>query len=193
MNFITRVCLLILPLALLSCSGNLQTYSHKDPKVDLTPYKSYAWVSAPNDTVLNAKRKDKVYGNLIVNSADAELKKKGMIGDVNSPDALFMFESKVQEKVKYGRAAPASVDVGYPGAYGYYYVGDLAPVRGGEIMPTEYEEGLLYFNMYDTKTGKLLWSGGATKPLTASDDIEKVVKTAVKNIFTRLPIKHKGK
>jgi len=177
---------------MLSCSGNLQTYSDKDPKIDLKPYKSYAWI-APGDSVLNAARKDKVYGNLIVKSADAELKKKGMTVDVNKPDALFMFETKIEEKVKYARAAPASVDVGYVGAYGYYYVGDVAPVRGGEIMPSTYDEGLLYFNMYDRKTGKRIWSGGATKPLKASDEVEKLIKTAVKNIFTHLPIKHKAK
>ena len=176
-----------------ACSGSLQTYSDKDPKVDIKAYKSYAWIAAPGDTVLNAGRKGKLYGNLIVRSADAELKKKGMTVDVNKPDALFLFETKIEEKVKYGRAAPSSVDVGYVGAYGYYYVGDLAPVRGGEIMPSTYEEGLLYFNMYDTKTGKRIWSGGATKPLKASDDIEKIVKNAVKNIFTRLSIKHKTK
>jgi hypothetical protein len=190
MNSIMRFCLLILSFGMLSCSGNLQTYSDKDPKIDLKPYKSYAWI-APGDSVLNAERKDKVYGNLIVKSADAELKKKGMTVDVNKPDALFMFETKIEEKVKYARAAPASVDVGYVGAYGYYYVGDVAPVRGGEIMPSTYDEGLLYFNMYDRKTGKRIWSGGATKPLKASDEIEELIKTAVKNIFTRLPIKHK--
>jgi hypothetical protein len=177
---------------MLSCSGNLQTYSDNDPKIDLKPYKSYAWI-APGDSVLNAPRKDKVYGTLIVQSADGELKKKGMHVDVNKPDALFMFETKIEEKVKYARAAPASVDVGYVGAYGYYYVGDQVPARGGEIMPSTYDEGLLYFNMYDTKTGKRIWSGGATKPLKASDDIERVVKNAVKNIFVRLPIKHKTK
>jgi hypothetical protein len=195
MNFIIRACLLILPLGLLSCSGSLKTYSHKDPQIDLSPYKSYAWVAAPGDSVLNAERKDKVYGNLIVHSADAELQKKGMTRNVNSPDALFVFESKVEEKVKYGRAAPASVDPGYVGAYGYYYVGDQAPVRGGEIMPTEYDEGLLYFNMYDTKTGKRIWSGGATRVLTSSDNdnIEQIIKTAVKNILKELPIKHKTK
>ena len=189
-----KFCLLILPLGLLSCSGGLQTYSDKDPKIELKPYKSYAWVAAPGDTVLNAKRKDKVYGNLIVHSADAELKKKGMTVDVKNPDALFLFETKVEEKVKYARAAPASGDVGYVSGPGYYYyAGDQAPVRGGEIMPSTYDEGLLYFNMYDTKTGKRIWSGGATKALTSSDDIEKVIKAAVKNIFMKLPIKHKTK
>jgi Domain of unknown function (DUF4136) len=184
---------LILPFGMLSCSGNLQTYSDNDPKIDLKPYKSYAWIAPGGDSVLNAERKDKVYGNLIVKSADAELKKKGLKVDINKPDALFMFETKIEEKVKYARAAPASVDVGYVGAYGYYYTGDLAPVRGGEIMPSTYDEGLLYFNMYDTKTGKRIWSGGATKTLKPSDEAEKVIKTAVKNIFTRLPIKHKTK
>jgi hypothetical protein len=192
MQQLLRFCLLILPFGLLSCSGNLQTYSDTDPKIDLKSYKSYAWI-APGDSVLNPERKDKVYGKLIVNSADAELTKKGMTVDIHKPDALFTFDTKIEEKVKYARAAPASVDPGYVGAYGYYYVGDQAPTRGGEIMPSTYEEGLLYFIMYDTKTGKRIWSGGATKPLTASDEAEKLVKTVVKKIFTRLPIKHKTK
>ena len=50
--------LLILPIILLSCSDSLQTYSDKDPKIDLKGYKSYAWV-APGDPRLNPERKEK--------------------------------------------------------------------------------------------------------------------------------------
>lgn len=108
-----------------------------------------------------------------------------------SPDALFTFETKVQDKAKYTRAPMSNAGVGYVGSG--YYVGGSGPVVGSDVLSSNYEEGLLYFNMHDKKTGKLIWSGGATKTLTSSDDIEKVIKTAVKQIFTRLPIKHKAK
>ena len=183
----------MLPFSLVACSGGLKIYSDKDPKTDIKPYKSYAWIAKPGDSVLNAGGKGKMFGPLIVRSANEELKKKGMTLDIENPDALFLFDTKIAEKIKYGRAADTNVDGAYYGVAGVYYAGTLAPVRGGEIMPSEYEEGLLYFNMYDTKTGKLLWSGGATKELTASDDGEKIVKNAVKSIFGKLPIKHKTK
>jgi hypothetical protein len=188
MNPIVRFCVLIVTLSLVSCSESLHTFSDRDPKIDIKAYKSYAWV-APGDTVLNAERKDKVYGNLIVNSANAELKKKGMMVDVNSPDALFSFETKVEEKAQYSRA-PMTGGYGYVGPG--YYVGGSGPMVGAEVLSKNYEEGLLYFNMHDTKTGKLIWSGGATRKLTSSDDIEKVIKTAVKQTFMRLPVKHKA-
>ena len=185
--------LLVLQIILPSCSDSLQTYSDKDPKIDLKGYKSYAWV-APGDSRLNPQRKDKVYGKLIVQSADSELQKKGMSVDVNTPDALFLFETKVEEVAETSQAPVADNGVGY--GYGYvgpgYYVGGV-PMATGGVSTTFHEEGLLYFNMYDTKTGKLLWSGGATKRLKASDDIEKIIKTSVKNIFMRLPIKNKAK
>jgi hypothetical protein len=189
MNPVARFCLLIIPLAL-SCSGNLQTFSDRHTKADLNQYKSYAWL-APGDTVLNAERKDKLYGNFIVQTADTELKKKGMSVDIRNPDALFVFETKIEEKAKYTRAPVVGVGVGLAGPG--YYVGGAAPIAGGELLSSTYEEGLLYFNMHDTKTGKLIWSGGATKPLKNSDNVEQIIKAAVKNIFKELPIKHKTK
>ena len=189
MRRLLRLFLLILLIILLSCSDSLQTYSDKDPKIDLKGYKSYAWL-APGDERQSPDRKPKPYGKLIVQSADTELQKKGMLVDANTPDALFMFETKVEEVAATSQAPVA--DNGYGYGYPGHYVGGT-PIATGGISTTFHEEGLLYFNMYDTKTGKLLWSGGATKRLTASDDIEKVIKTAVKNIFIRLPIKHKTK
>ena len=96
----------------------------------LKGYKSYAWV-APGDSRLNPQRKDKVYGKLIVQSADSELQKKGMSVDVNTPDALFLFETKVEEVAETSQAPVADNGVGY--GYGYagpgYYVGGVPSNR----------------------------------------------------------------
>jgi hypothetical protein len=114
-----------------------------------------------------------------------------MTVDVSQPDAVFMFVSGIDEKVQYTQAPTMSVGVGYGGPG--YYVGGYAPVAGGQIRSSIYEEGLLVMHMYDTKTGKLLWTGGAKKTLNANEDVEPVIKSAIKFIFVKLPIKHKTK
>jgi hypothetical protein len=45
--------------------------------------------------------------------------------------------------------------------------------------------------MFDTKTGALLWTGGATKTMNEQGDPKQNFKTAINYIFRRLPIKHK--
>jgi hypothetical protein len=72
-------------------------------------------------------------------------------------------------------------------------VGGSVPVAGGEIKSTQVQDGMLTFNMYDTKTGNLIWTGGTRETLTNSVDVEDVIKSAVKQIFYRLPIRHKSK
>ena len=183
-------CIVPVFILLLSCSGSIQTFSDKDNDVDLKQYKSYAWIG-PGDTVLNAERRDKLFGGLIVHSSNEELAKKGMAIDVTKPDALFAFETKLEEKVVYTESSSMSVGFGYGGPG--YYIGGSAPVLGGDIKASYFEEGVLFISMHDAQTGKLLWTGGAKKTLNSSTDVEQVVKTAVKHIFMRLPIKHKNK
>ncbi len=173
---------------LASCSGSSHVFSDKDNEVDLQQYKTYAWI-APGDTVLNARRKDKLFGGYIVRVSDEELKKKGMTVSTSHPDAVFMFETQVDERVEYSQTATMSVGVGYGGPG--YYVGGSVPVAGGEIKSTQVQDGMLTFNMYDTKTGKLIWTGGTKETLTNSVDVEDVIQSAVKQIFFRLPIRHK--
>jgi len=168
----------------------MQTFSDRDTHYDLKNYKTYAWI-APGDSVLNRQRRDKAFDGLIIYSADAELAKKGMKLDVNNPDALFMYETMIAEKVKYSQSPTLSVGVGVAGPG--YYVGGSAPVAGGHITASTYEEGTLVFSMHDTRTGNKIWHGGATETLTASGDIEKTIKNAVKWIFVKLPVKHKSK
>lgn len=54
-----------------------------------------------------------------------------MTVDASKPEALFMFETKLEEKVEYSQSPTLSVDVGYGGPV--YYVDGSAPVAGGAI------------------------------------------------------------
>jgi hypothetical protein len=168
----------------------MQTFSDRDTRFDLKNYKTYAWI-APGDSVFNRERPDKYFDQLIIRSADAELTKKGMKLDVNAPDALFMYDTQVAEKIKYTQSPTVSVGVGFAGPG--YYVGGMAPVAGGQVTASSYEEGTLVINMFDTKSGGKIWHGGAVKTIDGSTDLDRTVQTAVHYIYMRLPLKVKSK
>jgi len=183
------ICSFILILVF-SVPGQAQVFSDYDGHVDFNKYKTYAWI-APGDSILNRQRPDKLFGGFIMNTANQELKSKGMAVDTVQPSAIFIFHTKVQEKTKYTQSATLSVGVGVAGPG--YYAGGMAPVAGGEIRESYYQNGSLAFEMFDTKTGHLIWTGGDKKDFTNSEDIQKMITTSVKKIFKKLPIKAKKK
>src|SRR5689334_22335997 len=71
-----------------------------DVKTDFAKYRTYAWL-APGDSVLNRYRAEKLYGGYITFAANEELKIKGMKIDTLRPDAIFMFETQVQQFTQY--------------------------------------------------------------------------------------------
>jgi hypothetical protein len=173
-----------------SMPGHAQVFSDYDGKVDFSKYKTYAWI-APGDSIFNRHRPDKLFGGFIMHTANQELKSKGMAVDTIQPAAIFMFHTKVEDKTKYTQSPTLSVGIGVAGPG--YYVGGMAPVAGGEIKESYYQNGALAFEMFDTQSGHLIWTGGDKKDFTNSDDIQKMITTSVKKIFKKLPIKAKKK
>ena len=157
-----------------------------NPETDFSKYRTYAWL-APGDSVLNRYRRDKLYCGYITYSANQELKSRGLKMDSLNPDVIFVFHTSVQEITKYSESPTLSVGVGVAGP-GYYASG-YAPVAGGEITASTEEVGLLTYDMYDTRTTKLVWTAHADKSFLFSDDIEKIIKEVTEKIFKKLPIK----
>lgn len=167
-----------------------QVFSDYDGKVDFSNYKTYAWI-APGDSILNRQRPDKLFGGFIMNTANQELKEKGLAIDTVQPAAIFIFHTKVQERIKYTQSPTLSVGIGVAGPG--YYAGGMAPVAGGDIKESYYQNGAIAFEMFDTKSGHLLWTGGDKKDFTNSEDIQKMITASVKKVFKKLPIKAKKK
>lgn len=181
---------LLIMLLIVSCSG-IKTYSTQSKDADLKKYKTYAWVK-PGDPDSEYRKDDKIYSGLILELANEELKQKGFVLDTLQPEAVFAFDTRVSEQVNYNVGAPPTVgvDFGYTG-YGYYG-GYYTPVPvSGSIRREEFEEGMLYIDMFDAKTKVPLWGGWAKAKLTAKSDVEADVRSAVKQIFMRLNVKHK--
>ena len=114
--------------------------------------------------------------------------------DNQNPDAIFIFDTRIDEKIKGHHAPEMNSSVGYGGyGFGYvgagYYVGPSVPIYGGEISSVPVEEGTLVYSMYDRNTGKLLWKGAARQELSAKTDVEHTVKKATRFIFSKLKVK----
>jgi len=172
-----------------SCSSTgITSRSVKTKGVDLKKYKTYAWIK-PADAEEEVRKDDKLYGKLILQLCNEELLKKGFVLDTENPDALFIFDTHVEDRVSFSQTPQVSVGFGFGGPG--YYGGVAAPVAGGELVQHNYQHGMLFIEMYDTKTKQLLWKGWAEAKITYKNDIESDIRTAVKHIFMRLPVKHK--
>lgn len=177
-----------------SLTGNAQSVSADyNTNNDFTKYKTYAWL-APGDSVLNRPAPEKLFGGYIEKAANEELKSRGLKFVSEKPDVVLMFFTSVEEITTYSQSATLSVGVGvgvgYLGYYGGgYYVGGSVPVAGGKITATTKEDGSLAYSMYDTSTGKLVWTGKAEKKFKMSDDIAKIIEDYTIRIFKKLPIK----
>jgi len=175
-------------------SGNAQSVTADyNTNNDFTKYKTYAWL-APGDSVLNRPAKQKLFGGYIEKAANEELKGRGLKLVKEKPDLVMMFFTSVDEIITYSQSATLSVGVGvgvgYPGYYGGgYYVGGSVPVAGGKITSTTTEDGSLAYSMYDTSTGKLVWTGNAEKKFKPSDDIAKIIEDYTIKIFKKYPVK----
>ncbi len=181
---------ILLSTALSSCGSIMQTYSYKAKGVELDSYKTYAWVNLEQIAEENKEGQNR-YARYILDLANEELVKKGFKLDVENPDAVFKFDTEIENRVKYNQSPTVSVGVGFGGPG--YYVGGAMPVSGGQVTQYNYEEGVLSIEMYEPKTGKLIWRGWAQEEISFETDLESDLKMAVRNIFMKLPVKHKEK
>ncbi|MDL5048720.1 DUF4136 domain-containing protein [Oscillatoria amoena NRMC-F 0135] len=180
---------LLLGLAVLNaCSDGIVSHSYKAKGVDLKQYKTFAWVK-PGDAEYQVQYDQKLFIPLIHKLSTEELQAKGFVIDNEKPDAVFLCDTKIEERTSYSQTPQVSVGFGFGGPG--YYGGFAAPVAGGDIVENRYQQGMLFIEMYDTKTQKLVWRGWAEEQITYKNDIEADIRTAVKHVFMRLSVKHK--
>lgn len=158
----------------------------QNTKTDFTKFKTYAWL-APGDSVLNRYRKDKLFGGLIMHSANQELTSRGLKMDTLKPDAIFVFFTSVEEVTVYSQSATLSVGVGVAGPG--YYVSGYAPVAGGQITESTEGDGMLKYAMFDTATREMVWTGMVEKQFKLHDDVEKLIADYTVKIFKKYPVR----
>ncbi|MBX2964421.1 MAG: DUF4136 domain-containing protein [Cyclobacteriaceae bacterium] len=169
-------------------SSGVVSRSYKAKGVDLKQYKTYSWAK-PGNEEYQLQYDKKINIPFIIALANAELQKKGFRQDNENPQAIFVTDTRVEDRVAYSQSPQMSVGfgVGGPGYFGAF----SAPVAGGQVTEQRYQQGMLFIEMYDVKTRKLLWRGWAEKKITFRNDIEADIRKGVKDIFIRLPVRHK--
>jgi len=127
MKKILLLMLVVATILLTSYITKLKIFSNYDKHTDFSKYKTFAWI-APYDTVISMHRKDKPYGNYIIKTCDAELIKKGMVLDTVNPDVVFMFDTRLNEKIEYKESPTTTVGISVyaPSYYGHNYYGGPA-------------------------------------------------------------------
>ncbi len=202
MKLISLLVSLAAIILLISCAAPIKSTADFNTSTDFQKYKSYAWIG-PDDSILSLQQLKNMYGDLIMNLSNDELKKKGMVLDTENPDALFLFDMGASTTTSYSQAPTLNVGVGYhvPGAYvgrpgyygGGYYIGGYMPVSGGEITSETTSVAFLNVVMFDTKSGELLWTCTAKKTMDNKGDLKENFKLALQYIFAKLPAKNKSK
>lgn len=190
----TFLSMLAVAICMTACSDNLQSSNWKSSSADFSKYKTYAW-AAPGDTTLTTERNDKLFAGTIYLFANDELSKKGMKRVTSKPDAVFMFDTQVEDRTRYSQSPSLSVGFGVGGGYGYggpgYYVGGMVPVAGGQITAVPYREGRLIYEMFDARSGELVWRGWAEKTVNTGTDISDAIRYATRSIIYKLPVRVK--
>ena len=175
-NFAAVIAVIV---GIFSCSP-MKIHSDKDSGTDFSKYKTYAWVQPTGKPPL-------LYAGFMEHTTAIELAKKGMVLDDKNPDAVFIFETKLEARTEYVQSPTVGVGVGFGGPG--YYAGFEMPVAGGEITAQTYHDGMLMVSMYDTKSKKLIWWGSAEESVEMSDDIEKKIQQALHYMFYKFPKK----
>ena len=152
--------------ALAACTSPVETITNVNPKVDISVYRSFAWIS---DKPLVAHIQDGRPFNPVIEtrikSAIVEgFQTKGyaMVDNHAEADFVIAFTLGTRDKIRL-----TTVPVPY---HRYYRRGPPAYYYGApEISAHTYTEGVLAVDVFDVKTKQPTWHGYSTKLITLSD------------------------
>ncbi len=173
----------LVAVGLAACSS-ASTRSDHDPAADFSGYRTYAWVTDelmvqprvatdPNVSALVQQR--------IHDAIDRALAAKGFVEDPASPDFGVAFTVGLRDRVR----------VDHWGTYGGFYrpYGRYGGVgtRYGPPIATNYTEGTLAIDIFDSQTRRPVWNGTATKIVNESDDQPDEIQRIVNAVLADFP------
>ena len=160
-----------------ACSSRQVGYDF-DRGADFSRYRTYAWVSAAQQTT-GDKRLDSSLVNARIRAAvDAQLREKGYLASSNgSPDFLIAYHAGMKEMIK--------------GASTQNYIGDRAHGTFTTISDVQpYHEGTLTIDIVDAASRQLIWQASATADVEQSlgpEERDARIKNAVRAMLAHFP------
>ncbi len=179
-------------LMITGCSSPVHV--EKDDSVDLSSYKTFAWVDHGNK---DNKDKDRNKSNELMEqkfkeAVSKELTKEGWRMDSRDPDALISYDvlvergSRSQSDPVYSR--PFVRTFYNPYARRFYSVYYPSQFMGYNDYERSIREGTVTITMTDTKTNKEIWQGWTTNEVNSHNLTSKEINNAVKSIFRKFDV-----
>ncbi len=165
-------------LLLVNCSNQIRVRSDYDKDVNLTTYKTYAWLPTKE---IESKNNPLLYNELtdkrIKKAVDLQFQAKGIPNTEVSPDFLVHYHIIIEN-----RSTVRSTPYGYN--YSPYWMRNQLDVY-------QYQEGTLIIDLMDAKNNNLIWRGWASEVLNNNDPelTEKEIAEAVYSILKQFPPK----
>ncbi len=173
-----------------SFSCSTPAYVEKSDSVNLSNYKTYAWIDT-RATESDESKRATAYADIAVhNATDAELAKWGWTEVTDNPDVLISYDVFVERNTEVQREAVYSQP--YTRYYYNRYLRRWSPIyypqqfMGYQTYETPVREGTITITMQDAKTDKQIWQGWTVERLGNSGIRDLDVRKSVRNIFKQV-------
>lgn len=187
MPWITGVLMSVVLLTACSSVAHVQ----KDNNVDISRYKTYAWVAGTQkDSLTEKSRVTDLTDQKIRESIDRNLQLNGWTLSKSQPDVLLVFDVDIQRETRLVSDPVYS----YPATRWFYspYTRRYVPVYypsqfiGYDRRRETYREGTLTITVMDAKTEKTIWQGWTISEVDGRRLSDHQIEDNVKAILKKL-------
>lgn len=161
--------LCIITFCLTSCA-TVQVSQDFDSTYDFKTVHTYNWNKEAQKVTTGLLQEDELLANRFFTSIDTSLTVQGFTLS-ETPDFLVSCNYTITTRLQADSVQP-TVGFGY-GRYGRF--GGVGIQSGTSVR--QYDQGLLIINIHDTKEGKLIWKGNATREVFTHNNPEKLTKS----------------
>jgi hypothetical protein len=160
-----------------ACASSPDTFSHRDPSVDFSQYKTYGFLPKLSTDRANY---ESLVSNFLKVAVSQQMDRRGLTY-AEKPDVLVNFYINTEEKIR-SRSVPTM-----GGYYGYRdpFYDPWGGYGGYETKIDQYTVGTLHIDVVDVSTNRLVWEGGVSGRVTekAVRELETSIDKAVKAIY----------
>lgn len=167
----------LIAVIMLSQASVAQVKSDYDKEADFSTYKTYTFEGWQDnsDDILNEFDKKR-----LLDAFRSELSKKGMEAKESDADVMITLFIVVNEKSSTTAYTDFNGGLGYGGRWGWGYGGMGMGSATTTYTESDYKEGTLVIDMYDSGSKQLVWQGVLTS--TVNENPKKREKTIPKKV-----------
>jgi hypothetical protein len=167
----------------------------KDETVDLSNYKSFAWVKTTDSTEQETKSPMTLTEQAVRTAVNDELRQEGWIEAKSRPDVLLSYDVLVENAIK------ESSNPVYSRSQTRYYYNPYTRRWSGIYFPSQFlgydrneyqsKEGTVTVTLVDSKTDKVIWQGWTTAEVNNKNLTSKEIRNSIKTIFRKFDVASK--